>query len=140
MKSQLTNSWVVREWSNMNSIKKAVLVGIMTVVVYLTVVVLTTPALEPIAAIDAAFQLNAIVIIGMGIGIGLQVYLSDKSKMLGCKLNIKRKAFGGSSSITAVTSFFFIFLTSSSWVLWMVALRIVIATKYFWNRCFCCSN
>jgi len=30
----------------MNPIKKAILVGIMTVVVYLTVVVLTTPALE----------------------------------------------------------------------------------------------
>ena len=73
MKSQLTNSWVVREWSNLNPIKKAILVGIMTVVVYLTVVVLTTPALEPIAAINAAFQLNAIVIIGMGVGIGLQV-------------------------------------------------------------------
>ena len=32
--------------------------GIMTIVVYLTVVVFTTPALEPIAAINAAFQLT----------------------------------------------------------------------------------
>ena len=102
MKSQLTNSRVVRKWSNMNPIKKAILAGIMTIVVYLTVVVFTTPALEPIAAINAAFQLNSIVIIG----IGLQVFLSDKSKALGCRLNVKRKAFGGNTSSTAVTSFF----------------------------------
>jgi len=126
MKSQLTNSWVVREWSNMNPIKKAILAGIMTIVVYLTIVVLTTPALEPIAAIDAAFQLNAIVIIGMGVGIGLQVYLSGKSKMLGCKLNVKKKALGGSSSSTAVTSFFSFFslvpLGCCGWMLYALSI------------------
>ncbi len=90
MKSQLTNKQVVRKWSSINPIKKAILAGIMTVVVYLTVVVFTTPALEPLAAINAAFQLNAIVIIGMGIGIGLQVYLSGKSKMLGCRIIVTR--------------------------------------------------
>ncbi len=125
MKSQLSNSRVVKKWSSMNPIKKAILVGVMTIVVYLTVVVLTTPALEPIAAIDAAFQLNAIVIIGMGVGIGLQVYLSDKSKMLGCKLNVKRKAFGGSSSSTAVTSFFSFFslvpLGCCGWMLYALS-------------------
>ncbi len=126
MKSKLSNNRVVRTWSNMNPIKKAILVGTMTVVVYLTVVVLTTPALEPIAAIDAAFQLNSIVIVGMGIGIGLQVYLSGKSKMLGCRLNIKRKAFGGSSGSTAVTSFFSFFslvpLGCCGWWLYILSL------------------
>ncbi len=125
MKSQLINSRVVRKWSSMNPIKKAIPVGIMTVVVYLTVVVLTTPALEPIAAINAAFQLNAIVIIGMGVGIGLQVYLSGKSKMLGCKLNVKKKALGGSSSSTAVTSFFSFFslvpLGCCGWMLYALS-------------------
>jgi len=94
MKSRLTDSWVARKWSNANPIKKAILVGILTIVVYLSVVVITTPALEPAAAINAAFQLNSIVIIGMGIGIGLQVFLSGKSKLLGCKLKVKKKAFG----------------------------------------------
>ena len=46
--------------------QKAILVGIATIVIYLSVVVATTPALEPFAAISAAFQLNSIVIIGMG--------------------------------------------------------------------------
>ncbi len=82
MKSQLINSRVVTTWSKINPIKKAIMVGIMTIVVYLTVVVLTTPALEPLAAVNAAIQLNAIVIIGMGIGVGLKTFLSEKSKML----------------------------------------------------------
>ena len=127
MKSQLTNSQVVRTWSKINPIKKAIMVGIMTIIVYLTVVVLTTPALEPLAAVNAALQLNAIVIIGMGIGIGLQIYLSEKSKMLGCKLNVKKKAFGGSSGSTAVTSFFSFFslvpLGCCGW--WLYALSLL---------------
>ncbi len=73
MKFQLSNSRGARKWSDLNPIKKAIMFGTLTVVVYLTVVVFTTPALEPLAAINAAFQINAIVIKGMGIGIGLQV-------------------------------------------------------------------
>jgi len=90
----------------MNPIQKAIIVGIITIVVYLSVVVITTPALEPLDAISAAFQLNSIVIIGMGIGIGFQVFLSEKSKLLGCKLNVKKKAFGGNTGSTDATSFF----------------------------------
>jgi len=127
MKSQLANNRVMKTWSNINPIKKAILAGSMTIFVYLSVVVITTPALEPLAAINAAFQLNAIVIIGMGVGIGLQIYLSEKSKLLGCKLNVKKKAFGGSSSSTAVTSFFSFFslvpLGCCGW--WLYALSIL---------------
>ncbi len=126
MKSRLTDSWVARKWSNTNPIKKAILVGIMTIVVYLSVVVITTPALEPAAAINAAFQLNSIVIIGMGIGIGLQVFLSGKSKLLGCKLKVKKKAFGGNASSTAATSFFSFFslvpLGCCGWWLYVLSL------------------
>ncbi len=85
----------------MKPIQKATLVGIVTIVVYLSVVVITTPALEPLDVISAAFQLNFIVVIGMGIGIGLQVFLSEKSKLLGCKLSVKKKAFGGNSGSVA---------------------------------------
>jgi len=90
-------------------ISKAVTVGIITVIAYLTVVVVTTPALPPLAAVNAAFQLNTIIIIGMGIGVGLQMFLSEKSKRLGCKLNFKKKAFGGNTGGTAATSFFSFF-------------------------------
>ena len=111
----------------MKPIRKATLVGIITVVVYLSVVVITTPVLEPLDAISAAFQLNAIVIIGMGIGIGLQVFLSEKSKTLGCKLNVKKKAFGGNAGSTATTSFFSFFslvpLGCCGW--WLYALSLL---------------
>ena len=111
----------------MRPIQKATIVGIITVVIYLSVVVVTTPALEPYAAISAAFQLNSIVIIGMGIGIGLQVFLSEKSKLLGCKLDVKRKAFGGNSGSTAATSFFSFFslvpLGCCGW--WLYALSLL---------------
>jgi len=111
----------------MKPIQKAVLVGVITVVIYLTVVVITTPALEPLDAINAAFQLNSIVIIGMGIGIGLQVFLSEKSKMLGCKIDVKKKAFGGNTGSTAATSFFSFFslvpLGCCGW--WLYALSLL---------------
>ena len=111
----------------MKPITKAILVGIITVIIYLSVVVITTPALEPFAAISAAFQLNAIVIVGMGIGIGLQIFLSEKSKMLGCKLDVKKKAFGGNSGSTAMTSFFSFFslvpLGCCGW--WLYALSLL---------------
>ena len=111
----------------MKAIRKATIVGVLTIAIYLGVVVATTPALEPLAAISAAFQLNSIVIFGMGIGIGLQVYLSEKSKMLGCKLDVKRKAFGGNSGSTAATSFFSFFslvpLGCCGW--WLYALSLL---------------
>ena len=111
----------------MKPIRKATLVGIITIAVYLSVVVVTTPALEPIDAISAAFQINSIVIIGMGIGIGLQVFLSEKSKQLGCKLDVKKKAFGGNSGSTTATSFFSFFslvpLGCCGW--WLYALSLL---------------
>ena len=111
---------------SMHSIVKSTIIGSVTIVGYLTVVVLTTPALEPSAAINAAFQLNSIVIFGMGIGVGLQIFLSEKSKQLGCRLNIKRKAFGGNSSSTAATSFFSFFslvpLGCCGWWLYVLSL------------------
>lgn len=111
----------------MNPIKKALLVGMFTILIYLTVVVITTPALAPIDAINAALQLNSIVIFGMGIGIGLQVYLSEKSKLLGCSLKVKKKIFGGNSGSTAATSFFSFFslvpLGCCGW--WLYALSLL---------------
>ena len=110
----------------MKPIKKGILVGIITIVAYLTVVVVTTPALPPDAAISAAFEINSIVIIGMGVGVGLQMYLIGKSKMLGCKLNVKKKAFGGNAGSTAATSFFSFFslvpLGCCGWWLYVLSL------------------
>ena len=107
--------------------KKAILAGSATVFIYLLVVVITTPALYPLDAISAAFQLNAIVIIGMGVGMGLQVYLLEKNRSLGCKTNLRKKTFGGNSGGTAATSFFSFFslvpLGCCGW--WLYALSLL---------------
>ena len=111
----------------MNPIRKAILFGLITIVIYLTVVVITTPALAPFDAISAAFQINSIVIVGMGIGIGLQIFLSEKSKVLGCKLSGNNKTIGGNSTSTAATSFFSFFslvpLGCCGW--WLYALSLL---------------
>ena len=110
----------------MSPLQKAIPVGFLTIIVYLTVVVLTTPALEPYDAISAAFQLNSIVIIGMGIGIGMQIFLSEKSKLLGCRLNVQKKAFGGNAGTAGATSFFSFFslvpLGCCGWWLYVLSL------------------
>ena len=63
----------------------------------------------------------------MGIGIGLQVFLSSKSKLLGCKLNVKKKALSGNSGSVVSTSFFSFFslvpLSCCGW--WLYALSLL---------------
>ncbi len=126
IKSRLENSKALKTWSLIPPIKKAIFVGILTMVIYLTVVVVTTPALGPLDAISAAFQLNSIVIIGMGIGIGVQIYLGEKSKLLGCKLTVRKKTLGGNTGSTAATSFFSFFslvpLGCCGWWLYVLSL------------------
>lgn len=89
-------------------------------------VILTTPALDPLDAVSAAFQLNSVVIMGMGIGIGLQVFLSGKARMMGCRIGKPRRTFGGNSGSTAATSFFSFFslvpLGCCGWWLYLLSL------------------
>ena len=93
----------------MTPVARPVLFGAATVAGYLAVVVATTPALPAGAAISAAFELNSVVIIGMGAGIGLHTYISEKGRLLGCRPGARRRAFGGNSGSTAATSFFSFF-------------------------------
>ena len=111
---------------SMRPASKGVIAGSATVAVYLLVVVVTTPALDPLAAVNAALQINSIVIAGMGVGIGLQVFLSEKARMMGCSLGEKRRAFGGNSGGAATTSFFSFFslvpLGCCGWWLYLLSL------------------
>ena len=66
----------------MKPIQKAILVGIITIVIYLLVVVATTPALTPLDAISAVFQLNSIVIIGMGQELVCRYFYLRKARYL----------------------------------------------------------
>ena len=104
---------------------KGALAGSATVAAYLLVVVATTPALDPPAAVGAALQINYIVIGGMGAGIGLQVFLSEKGRTAGCRLD-PRRTLGGNSGSAATTSFFSFFslvpLGCCGWWLYLLSL------------------
>jgi hypothetical protein len=89
---------------------KGIIVGLVTAIIYLAVVVIATPSLPAADAINAAFKVNSIIIFGLAIGLGAQVFLSSYSKGLGCRIDKKRKGiFGGGSGSTAISSFFSFF-------------------------------
>jgi hypothetical protein len=106
---------------------KGVIVGIITASVYLTVVVATTPNLPPSAAISAALTVNGIIIVGLAVGVGTQIFASSYSKGLGCRIEDGKKcgpkkgikkilyfgrgsgaggSSGGSTAISSFLSFF----------------------------------
>lgn len=78
-------------YSTRNSLAKGAIVGIITAIIYLAVVVITTPNLLPSMAIGAALKVNGIIIIGLAIGVGIQVFASTYSKGLGCRLDERRR-------------------------------------------------
>jgi hypothetical protein len=85
------------------------LVGLGAILGYLLVVVLTTPALPPSSAIQAAFVLNWLIISLMSFGVGLQTFFSSYSKMLGCPLDTNRRSAGSNVGGAAASSFFSFF-------------------------------
>src|ERR671914_1878924 len=92
------------------SLVKGILIGVITAAIYLAIVVITTPNLSAIAAINAAFKVNSIVIFGLALGVGMQFFLASYNKSLGCRIDKRRKGiFGGGSSSTAISSFFSFF-------------------------------
>jgi hypothetical protein len=92
------------------ALMKGITVGAATAVIYLAIVIITTPNLPAIAAINAAFKVNSIVIVGLAVGVGIQFFLTSYSKGLGCRIGRKGKGiFGGGSGSTAISSFFSFF-------------------------------
>src|ERR671914_203775 len=101
---------ILLSYNAKRAIAKGTIVAVIAAVIYLVIVVITTPNLPAIAAINAAFKVNSIVIFGLAIGVGIQFFLTSYSKGLGCKLDKKRKGiFGGGSGSTALSSFFSFF-------------------------------
>jgi hypothetical protein len=70
-----------------NALGKALIVGIVTPIIYLAVVIITTPNLPAMAAINAAFKMNSIIIFGLAAGIGTQIFLASYGKNLGCRID-----------------------------------------------------
>lgn len=90
---------------------KGITVGGIAALIYLIIVTVTTPSLPPIAAINAAFKINSLIIFGIAVGVGTQIFISSYSKDMSCKIDKKNKKaiFGAGSGSTAVSSFFSFF-------------------------------
>ncbi len=116
------------------ALKKSLITGSISLITYLFVVVITTPNLPPLAALNAAIKVNGIIIFGLAIAIGAQIYVSNYGKNLGCNIVGKRKGFVGTSSTTALSSFFSFFSLvplgcCGSWLLILSLLPSVIGSS-----------
>jgi hypothetical protein len=96
--------------SAQKSLAKGTIAASVSLLVYILVVAVTTPSLSPAVAIRIAFTVNSVVMVGMAIGIAMQVFLSSYSRLMGCRLD-KRKGFlsagsGGGTAFSSFLSFF----------------------------------
>jgi hypothetical protein len=100
----------VLSYNTKNALVKGIIFGTVTTLSYLLVVVITTPNLPAFSAIDASIRANFGIIFGLGIGMGVQVFISAYSKSLGCKTDKKKLGLlGGGAGSTALGSFFSFF-------------------------------
>ena len=92
-----------------NALKRGLIAGSISLITYIFVVIVTTPNLPPMAALNAVVKVNGIIVFGLAIAIGAQIYMSTYAKSLGCSILNKRKNIAGSSTSTALSSFFSFF-------------------------------
>lgn len=77
-------------YNTKKALAKGIIVGGIISVIYLVVVIATTPSLPPIAAINAAFAINSTtIIIGTSVGVGAQFFIASYSKSIGCRFDDK---------------------------------------------------
>jgi len=87
------------------ALAKGIIVGSISLLAYVLVVVVTTPSIPAAVAIKIAFTVNSIVMIGISVGIGAQVFLSSYGRLMGCRLDKKKGLVGVGSGTTAFSSF-----------------------------------
>ncbi len=92
-----------------DALKRGLIAGSISLIIYLFVVIVTTPNLPPMAALNAVVKVNGIIVFGLAIAIGAQIYMSSYAKSLGCSILNKRTTISGSSTSTALSSFFSFF-------------------------------
>lgn len=92
-----------------NTLVRSVIAASVSLIIYLLVVLITTPNLTPLAALNAALKVNWLIIFGLALGVGIQVYVSSYGKNLGCRITSRRRGILASSGSTAISSFFSFF-------------------------------
>ncbi len=87
------------------SLSRGLAVSGITIAAYLLIVVVTTPSLPPLAAVNTAFAINSPIIFGTAAGTGTQSFISSYGKRMGCQLNKRKHIVGAGSGSTAFSSF-----------------------------------
>ena len=87
------------------ALAKGIIVGSISLLAYVLVVVVTTPSIPAAVAIKIAFTVNSIVMIGISVGIGAQVFLSSYGRLVGCRLDKKKGLVGAGSGSSVFSSF-----------------------------------
>lgn len=100
---------ISRSAAKTDALKRGLIVGSLSLFSYLFVVIVTTPNLPPMAALNAVIKVNGIIVFGLAIAIGAQIYMSSYAKSFGCSILNKRKTIAGSSTSTTLSSFFSFF-------------------------------
>lgn len=96
----------------MSSTVRPLVMGSIAFVVSLSLyslsVILTTPNLSPIQALETALKLNGFVMIAVSLGIGVQVSLTSYAKSLPCRIKMAgtTSTTTSSSALSAFFSFF----------------------------------
>ena len=92
-----------------HALKKGLIAGSVSLTAYFFVVIVTTPNLPALTALSVAIKINGIIVFGLAIAVGSQAYVSNYGKNFDCSIQYKRKGIIGSSSSTALSSFFSFF-------------------------------
>jgi hypothetical protein len=80
-------------------------VGAIALVVYLTIVVISTPSLRPVDAISISVAQNWWLVGGVAVGSGVQVFLLSYAKAKACSLRNRNAVIGASGFFSGLSSF-----------------------------------
>jgi hypothetical protein len=86
-------------------VQRGIGVGVITIVLYLTIVVITTPSLKPVDAIVITVAQNWWLIGGIAVGTGVQAFLLAYAKDKACLVRYRGTVVGASSFFSGFSSF-----------------------------------
>lgn len=86
-------------------IQRGVGVAIIAIVIYLTIVVVTTPSLRPVDAVAISVTLNWWVVGGIAAGTGIQAFLLAYAQGKACTIRYRATTLGVSGFFSGLSSF-----------------------------------
>jgi len=91
--------------SQHKALQRGIALGVISLVVYFIIVVITSPSLKPADAIRISFMLNWWVIGGVSLGVGAQAFLVEFAREKSCLVARRGTATGAASLFSGISSF-----------------------------------